>query len=67
MRNPLIGLGAGTGVGLGIGPGARLHGGVLQIVPNRTLTGAFALAGALTGTVVGAVIPTGGWREIYKQ
>jgi hypothetical protein len=67
MRNALIGLAAGTGAGLGIGLGARSSHNELQIVPNHTLTAAFALAGAATGTILGALIPTGGWREIYKK
>jgi hypothetical protein len=67
MRNALIGLAAGTGAGLGIGIAARAKPNQLQLISNSAVTGAFTLAGALTGTVVGAVIPTGGWREIYKQ
>lgn len=67
MRNALIGLGAGTGVGLGVGLGERAGHNQLQIVSNSAVTAGFTAAGALAGTVVGAVIPTGGWREIYRQ
>jgi len=66
MRNALIGLGAGTGVGLGVGLGERAGHNQLQIVSNSAVMAGFTVAGALAGTVVGAVIPTGGWREIYR-
>ena len=67
QRNALIGLAAGTGVGLGIGLAARSRSGQLEIVPNGAITAGCAVAGALLGTIVGVVIPTGGWREIYKK
>jgi hypothetical protein len=67
MRNALIGLGAGTGAGLGIGLGIRAHPDQLHIVSTSAVVGGSAAAGAVIGTLVGAVIPTGGWREIYKQ
>ena len=66
-RNALIGLGAGTGAGLGIGIAARSKPGQLQLVPNGAVVAVFTVAGALVGTVVGVVIPTGGWREIYQK
>lgn len=66
-RNALIGLAVGTGVGLAIGIAARSGTGQLQIVPNGAITAGFTVAGALAGTIVGAVVPTGGWREIYKK
>jgi hypothetical protein len=66
-RNALIGLAAGAGVGLGIGIAARSSPGQLQIIPNAAITAGFAVAGALGGTIAGAVIPTGGWREVYKK
>jgi hypothetical protein len=25
------------------------------------------MAGALVGSIVGVLIPTGGWREVYKK
>jgi hypothetical protein len=67
MRNALIGLGVGTGAGLGIGLGIRAHPDQLKIVSNSAVVGGSAAAGAVIGTLVGAVIPTGGWREIYKK
>lgn len=66
-RNALIGLGAGTGIGLGVGIAARSRPGQLEIIPNGAVTAAFTFAGAIGGTIVGAVIPTGGWREIYRK
>jgi hypothetical protein len=67
MRNALIGLGAGAGVGLAIGFGIRAHPDQIQVVSNSAVVGGSAAAGAVIGTLVGAVIPTGGWREVYKQ
>ena len=66
-RNALVGLAAGTGVGLGIGMAARSKPGQLQIISNGAVIGVFTVAGALVGSIVGVVIPTGGWREIYKK
>lgn len=66
-RNALIGLAAGTGIGLGVGIAARSRPGQLEIVPNGAVTAAFTVAGAIGGTIVGAVIPTGGWREVYRK
>jgi hypothetical protein len=66
-RNALIGLAAGTGAGLGIGLAARSRSGQLQIVSNTAVAAAFTVAGALAGTVIGVVIPTGGWHEIYRK
>jgi hypothetical protein len=66
-RNVLIGLGIGTGAGLGIGLAARSHcsGFCLNPVSNGLVVGAGIGAGAVIGGAVGAIIPTGGWREIY--
>jgi hypothetical protein len=70
-RNTLIGLGIGTGAGIGIGLGVG-H-------ANDCSTGWFCglntgIAGALGGaiglvggTAIGALIPTGGWREVYEK
>jgi hypothetical protein len=66
-RNALIGLAAGTGVGLGIGVAARPKSNQLQIVSSSTVVAAATVAGALVGTIVGVVIPTGGWKEIYRK
>jgi hypothetical protein len=66
-RNALVGLAAGTGVGLGIGVAARSKPGQVQIISNGAVVGVLAVVGAFVGTIVGVVIPTGGWREIYKK
>jgi hypothetical protein len=66
-RNVLIGMAVGTGAGLGTGIAARSKPGQLEIVPNGAVVAAFTAAGGLVGTLVGLVISTGGWREIYKK
>ncbi len=66
-RNTLIGLVAGTGGGLGIGLGARAKRGQWELISNEAVLAAFTAAGAIVGTVVGVIIPSGGWREIYKK
>ena len=64
-RNALIGLAGGTGVGLGVGLAARCTS--LCLISTGQITAVTTVAGALIGTIVGIAIPTGGWREIYKQ
>jgi len=67
-RNALIGLGVGIGAGLAIGAAVRNRGCTgfcIQPVSNAVILGAGATAGGLIGVVAGAVIPTGGWRDIY--
>jgi len=66
-RNALIGLAAGTGAGLGIGIAAQAKSGQLKVVPNSAVVAACTVAGAVAGTLVGIVIPSGGWREIYRK
>jgi hypothetical protein len=67
-RNTLIGLGVGAGAGLGIGAAAD-H----SCAPNNCFFGPnFSKAivtpfGAAVGALAGVLIPSGGWREIYKQ
>ena len=65
-RNALIGLGVGAGVGLGVGAAADAN------CTGFCFGGNFGKAiftplGAVAGVLVGALIPTGGWREIYKK
>jgi hypothetical protein len=64
-RNTLIGLGVGAGVGLAIGLAARCTG--ICFVPNGAVAAGATVAVAIVGSVVGAVLPTGGWREVYRQ
>jgi len=66
-RNTLIGLAAGTGAGLGIGIAARPSAGQLEVITPGVITAGFTGAGAIAGTLVGVLIPTGGWREVYKK
>jgi len=61
LRNTLIGFGAGTGVGLGIGYANDCRSGFLCGLG----TAVGGVIGALGGTVIGVVWPTGGWREVY--
>lgn len=71
LRNTLLGLGIGTGAGVGTGVaighahdcGTGFLCGV-NTIAGGALGGAIGLVG---GTIIGAVIPTGGWREVYKQ
>ncbi|MGI8746385.1 MAG: hypothetical protein ACR2NN_28170 [Bryobacteraceae bacterium] len=67
-RNTLIGLGVGAGAGLGIGAAAD-HSCASKgcfFGPNfsKAILTPFA---AGVGALVGALIPSGRWREIYKQ
>lgn len=66
-RNALIGLGAGAGVGLVVGLAARSGSGGFGPNLDNLVTTVLAVGGAVGGIIVGAVIPTGGWREIYKK
>jgi hypothetical protein len=66
-RNTLIGLAAGAGGGLAIGIAARAKPGQWEIISNDVVTAGFVAAGAIVGTVVGVIIPTGGWREVYRR
>jgi hypothetical protein len=72
-RNALIGLGIGTGVGFGIGAavdhvgscrGGVGFGCIGLYNPGKVV---FTPVGALAGTLVGALIPTGAWREVYEK
>jgi hypothetical protein len=65
VRNALIGAGIGAGAGLGIGLAA---GRCTQfcIVSPGLIRGTLAGAGAVVGAVVGVVLPSGGWKEVYK-
>ncbi len=65
-RNTLIGLGVGAGAGLGIGLAASSCTG-LGCIGSRAVEVGAPLALAVVGTAIGAVIPTGGWREVYRK
>ena len=64
-RNALIGLGIGAGAGLGIGAAADNCQGLF--CGSSLGKAIFTPLGAVAGLLVGAVIPTGGWRDVYKQ
>lgn len=66
-RNALIGLAVGAGTGLGIGLATRPGPNQLRIVPTGAVVGGLIAAGAIVGVVVGVVIPSGGWREVYRK
>ena len=66
-RNALIGLGIGAGAGLALGAGVDANNQcpsfcILGRNPGKEI---FTPLGAIVGVVVGAVLPTGGWRNIY--
>jgi hypothetical protein len=67
-RNTLIGLALGTGSGLAIGAGLD------HSVCNHCLLKGDNLAkevftplGAIVGTVIGVLWPTGGWHDVYRS
>jgi len=68
IRNTFIGLGIGLGAGLGIGLAtvSRCQGEICGIAAGAGVGVAGAL-GMISGTVVGVVWPTGGWREVYRR
>ena len=68
-RNTLIGLGIGAGLGAAAGLEERTEGSrPLPLGRSKALNAAIgAVPLGLIGTLVGAVIPTGGWREVYKR
>jgi hypothetical protein len=65
-RNALIGLGIGAGAGLGVGAAADASCKSFCFGGNLGKE-VFTPVGALVGILVGALIPTGGWREIYQK
>jgi hypothetical protein len=62
-RNALIGLGVGAAAGLAIGASAdRASAGDFANLGKAV----FTPLGGIIGAVVGVLIPSGGWREIYR-
>jgi hypothetical protein len=64
-RNTLIGLAIGAGTGLAVGAVADSKAGPGGWFPD-VCKEVFTPLGALVGKVVGAALPTGGWREVYR-
>jgi hypothetical protein len=70
-RNVLIGAGIGAGAGLGIGAAMDSSSKCgqtsfcLDIFPNLGKEVVTPL-GAIAGAIIGAVLPTGGWHEVYR-
>jgi hypothetical protein len=65
-RNALIGAGIGAGAGLGVGLAAGRCSQFCIVSPGL-IRGALAATGAVVGAIVGVVLPTGGWKEVYKK
>jgi len=65
-RNALIGLGVGAGIGAGIGAATSCSHCISPISEGGVIGIAAAALGAL-GAIVGALIPSGGWREIFRR
>ncbi len=67
-RHALIGLGVGAGAGLGIGAAADHSCAAKGCFFGPNFSKAIVTPfGAGVGALVGALIPSGGWRDIYKQ
>ncbi len=65
-RNALIGLGVGAGIGAGIVAAASCSNCIAPISQGEAVGIAAGGLGAL-GAIVGALIPSGGWREVYRR
>jgi preprotein translocase subunit YajC len=65
-RNALIGLWIGAGAGLGVGAAADAGCNGICFLGDLGKE-VFTPVGAVAGVLLGALIPTGGWREIYKK
>jgi len=66
-RNALIGLAAGAGVGAAIGAVAINRCTGFCIITKGQGAGVGAALFAVVGTLIGVVIPTGGWHEVYRR
>jgi len=61
LRNTLIGAGIGGGTGAAIGASTKDDEGFFAIAEE-----VLAPSGAAFGALIGALIPTGGWRDVYR-
>jgi hypothetical protein len=66
-RNALIGLAVGAGAGLAIGLAARPGPNQIKVISAGAVVGGLTAAGAIVGAIVGVIIPSGGWRQIYQK
>jgi hypothetical protein len=65
-RNAFIGLGIGAGAGLGIGAAVDGTCKGFCIGPRDIGKAVLTPLGALLGTIIGAVWPTGTWHDVYR-
>jgi hypothetical protein len=65
LRNTLIGIGAGGAAGLILGVASNRCAAGTNCFFNNLGIELFTPMGALAGAIVGAVIPTSGWHDIY--
>jgi len=73
-RNTVIGTAVGAGVGLGLGVAHYLRPRNCTLGPlfncegpsNLDLAKILTPVGGLTGAAIGAVVPTGGWHDVYR-
>jgi hypothetical protein len=66
LRNALIGLGVGAGIGAGVGAASSCNHCISPISKDEAIGIGAGGLGAL-GAIVGALIPSGGWREVYRR
>jgi hypothetical protein len=68
MRNSLIGLGVGAGAGLGIGAALDRPTSCTVFCIGFSNLGKVIVTplGAIVGVGTGALIPTGGWKDVYR-
>ena len=66
LRNALIGLGVGAGIGAGVGAASSCNHCISPISKDEAIGIAAGGLGAL-GAIVGALIPSDGWREVYRR
>src|SRR5579864_5234178 len=65
-RNTLIGLGVGAAGGLAIGAAGDAQCGHNCFLGNNIGKAVVTPIGAIIGTIIGAVWPTGGWHDVYR-
>jgi hypothetical protein len=71
VRNAVIGLGVGAGAGLGVGAivdheSACKQPGGCFLHFNNLGKAVFTPIGAVAGLIVGALIPSGNWHDVYR-